>query len=197
MPPIAFVMGVLCDIGYRCDMTELDAVREPGPRDEGIVKWLAGGFDSLWGYLLYTVMWFGLSVAFVAIVPDLVVPKTLAHDHFGVVLLASFVIPWVPFFIWVRRRRASIRRLFRNGVLHDARITNVTYRTKRGVDGTEVRISFDDGTQRRVSRVFLFGHYAELAVGGTMPLLYEPSCGYVAAFPMDGAPVAATSTREG
>lgn len=176
-------------------MNELEAVSEPGPRDDGIVKWLAGGFDSLGGYFLYGVMWFGISVAFVAIVPDLVLPKGFGRDHFGLVLLGAFAVPWIPFVAWVRWRRSAIRRLFRDGVLVSSQITHVTFRTKRGVDGTEVRVAFESGAEKRRSTIHVFGSHTQLAVGESMPLLYEPSCRYVAAFPTQAAPVAATSSR--
>lgn len=176
-------------------MNQLDAVSEPGPREDGIVKWLAGGFDSLGGYLLYGVMWFGISVAFVAIVPGLVLPKDFAGEHRGLVLLVSFLVPWVPFIVWVRRRRSSIRRLFRDGALVSSQITSVTFRSGRGVDGTDVRVTFESGSEKRTSTIHVFGHHTQLVVGHTMPLLYDPSCRYVAAFPTSEAPVAATSSR--
>ena len=176
-------------------MNELNVVRDPPPRDDGTVKWLAGGFDSLGGWFLYGFMWFCVSIAFVVLVPDHVVPKGFGDDHLGLVLLVSFMIPWIPFVAWVRRRRGGVRRLFREGVLQDARITACTLRTKRGVDGTEVQVAFDGGGQPRSSTVFLFGHHTQLAVGGTLPLLHEPRSPYVALFPTDGPLVAASWSK--
>ncbi len=183
-------------------MTELECVRDSGPpREEGIVRWLAGDFEPLRGFFVYGILWFFVALAIAGVVPEQVFrglglsKKTLTDGQVFGILGLTFLLAWVPFGFWVRWRRAGARRLFRDGVLLEATMSAVSFGSRRGVDSTKVTISFVGGSDPRHATVHLFDHHRQLEAGATIPVLFVPEYRYCAVFPTDGAPTAGVCRR--
>lgn len=181
-------------------MTELDSIRDAGPpREEGTVRWLAGGFEPVWGFFVYGVLWLFVAIALALIVPEQLfrlLGLTLKEDASVLrVVGLSFLLAWVPFFLWVRWRRAGARRLFRDGVLLQADIESIAFGSRRGVDSTVLKIAFASGGDARRATVYIADHQRQLAAGETIPVLFVPKYRFCAVFPTSGAPVPAACRR--
>lgn len=183
-------------------MTELECVRDSGPpREEGIVRWLAGGFEPLRGFFVYGLLWFFVALVIAGVVPEQLLrglgvsTKTLTGGQVFGILGLTFLLAWLPFAFWARWRRAGARRLFRDGVLLEATLVSVSFQVRRGVDSTKVELSFASGSDARRATVYLFDHHRQLAAGATIPVLFVPEYRYCAVFPTDGAPTAAVCRR--
>lgn len=183
-------------------MTELECVRDSGPpREEGIVRWLAGGFEPLWGFFVYGILWFFVALVIAGVVPEQLFrwlglsTKTQTDGQVAGILGLAFLLAWLPFAFWVRWRRAGARRLFRDGVLSEATMVSVTFETRRGIDSTKVKISFVGGSDERHAIIYVRDHHRQLVAGATVPVLFVPEYRYCAVFPTSGPPTAGVCRR--
>lgn len=181
-------------------MSELDELRAtPVPRPTALCRRLARRVDSTWGFIAYGLVWFCCTCAFATL--GLLIGVTLTGGEQGpigsavviVLWVGGFVGGWVPFVLWVRRRRTGAARLFREGTFVDAQVQSVQHLWVRGVAITRAVLhAADEGGPHRIG-LSVGGHPEVPRVGTAMPVLLVRGYGYCAAFPSGGRFV--TSSR--
>lgn len=186
-------------------LSDLELVRSEAPPRRAACARLVGRIDSLFGFIAYGVLW--LFVAAMVSMGVLFAGVAFAgHRPSGAYVTAvlvgwalSFVLAWVPFGLWVRRRRQRARALVRDGLLVDGTIDGVLRLMLRGAPFTRGTLAIEGRAARGTFSVG--GHHAELVEGATMPVLVAPGAAYGLVFAADGRVTAtklsAPPTRSG
>ncbi|MBK6918205.1 MAG: hypothetical protein IPH07_12455 [Deltaproteobacteria bacterium] len=182
-------------------MSELEELRAtPVPRPTALCRRLARRVDSTWGFIAYGLVWFCCTCGFATL--GLLVGVTITGGEQGpvaravvmVLWVGGFVGGWVPFVVWVRRRRAGAARLFREGSFVDAHVQSVQHVWVRGVAITRAVLhAADEGGAHRIG-LSVGGHPEAPRVGMAMPVLLVRGYGYCAVFPADGRLVTSSRT---
>jgi hypothetical protein len=184
----------------RC-MTELDELRaSPVPRPAALCRRFAGRIDSIWGFILYGILWFccacGIATLGLLVGVTVVghVPEPLGIAVVVLCWVGSFVGSWVPFVRWVRRRRGAAERLFREGAFVDARVQEVHHLWMRGAPFTRAVLRATDELGAHRIGLSVGGHPPLLREGASMPVLLVRGYGYCAVFPPGGRLVTSSRT---
>lgn len=182
-------------------MSELEELRAtPVPRPTALCRRLARRVDSTWAFIAYGLVWFCCTCGFATL--GLLVGVTITGGEQGpvaravviVLWVGGFVGGWVPFVLWVRRRRAGAARLFREGSFVDAHVQSVQHVWVRGVAITRAVLhAADEGGAHRIG-LSVGGHPEAPRVGMAMPALLVRGYGYCAVFPADGRLVTSSRT---
>lgn len=178
-------------------MTDLELLRStPTPRPREVCRRFR--LDSIWGFVLYGALWFFVSCLFataglfaaLAVVdtPPTPLGKVVVMGAWG----SGFVLAWVLFAMWVRRRLAPAAVLFRDGSFGDARVEAVHHLSIRGAPFTRATLRIDGATGRPTIGLSMGGHPPELREGAVVPVLWVPGHRYCATFPLGGRLVAAS-----
>jgi hypothetical protein len=180
-------------------MTELDELRAiPVPRPAALCRRFARRIDSIWGFIAYGILWFccACGVATLGLLAGAMivghVPEPLGVAVVVLCWVGSFVGSWVPFVRWVRRRRSTAERLFREGTVLDARVEEVHHLWMRGAPFTRTFLRATDEVGAHRIGLSVGGHPPLLREGVTMPVLLVRGYGYCAAFPSGGRLVASS-----
>lgn len=181
-------------------MDELQALQAT-PRDESLVRRMGSRFEPAWGFLAYGLLYLFVPVAAGLFVPmgaglalgavvGLPLPPWLLLA-LGALALVVFGLAWWPFALWIRRRRARVYRLFRDGRFVEGTIVEVgTIRVRAGTPVTRATAHFQDEGRPGETTLSLPGQPASIVIGAKVPLLVLPGSKYSAAF-VDGRAVAA------
>lgn len=169
---------------------------QPVPRDPKLVRALGRRFLPAVGFIAYGVLYAFLATGIgVAVLVALVL--ALPHPEkgtdpagqlaltFGAAIFA-FVLAWLPFGFWVRRRRGEVYSLFREGRIVDATVLSVEPFQLRNMQMTRIALLFNDGARDRKC-VLSIAHDPQRPIrpGERFPLMIHPACRYSAGF-VDG-----------
>lgn len=170
-------------------MNDLELLRAtPTPRPPEVCRRFR--LHPIWGFVLYGLLWFFVSCVFASagLFGAMALIGTEPSTAGKVIALGAwvggFVLAWVLFAMWVRRRRAPEAELFRDGSFADARIDSVRRLWLRGVQMTQATLRLDTAGGSRTLRLAVGGHPAALREGLVVPVLWVPGHSYCAAFPL-------------
>jgi len=182
-------------------MTDLEAIRLAGaPREDALAGRLAARIDPAWGFIAYGILWTVLAacIAQAVFLGTLfaVVGEGPHRPPWGAAVLRdvwilAFVLAWLPFAAWVRRRRSAARRLFREGVLLEGQLLSVEFLRLRGAPFTRARGAFQHEGNLRKATLSVADHDQSLVSGSSIPVLFVDGYRYCAVFPASGTAVAA------
>jgi hypothetical protein len=174
--------------------TDLDLVRtEAPPRSDAVCRRLASRVDSVFGFIAYGVLWLfaAAMIATGVLFAGIALVGAHASKAAGYAVLvayaAAFVVAWVPFGAWVRRRRRAARLLVRDGVLAPAQIDGVLRLFLRGAPFSRVSLAIAPASGTRRGTFSVGGHPRELVEGATIDVLVAPGAAYALAFPVGRA----------
>jgi hypothetical protein len=170
-------------------LSDLERLRStPVPRDAELCQALAARFEPASRFFIYRVLWLGLGGLF-SFVPALIAVTIVTGLTRGfyrppgpaapwllpvlfTVWALALVASWFPFSSWLRRRKAEVLALFRDGKLGAATATgHFTMASKAGVVH-RVSFSFDDGERLRAFSVT--AGKDQFPKGATTPVLSVP-----------------------
>jgi hypothetical protein len=183
-------------------MTDLESIRAAAvPRDRALCGRMAARIDPAWGFVAYGLLYFfvATAVSMAAFLWLLWTASSMGLPRAPWVATASLVVYtllyvacWLPFAVWVSRRRGAARRLFRQGTLFEAVITRVDLIVVRGAPLTRASLAFDVSGVTRSAVASVGGHSPELVPGAKLPVLHVPDYGYCVAFAPSGVAVPAS-----
>lgn len=169
-------------------LDDLSVLRDlPVPRPPEICARFAGRVSPWWGFVVYGVLWLFLSMTMftVGMLPLLLLAaaigaKGAAWAATGAMITggALFVMTWVWFARWVKRRRASAGPLVRDGEIIEGRVFD---RWSGSLLDKAVRFAVDYARSRVAGRTFQI----EVAHGDATYMVRVPT-------PIFGAPAAGT-----
>ena len=184
-------------------MSDLETFRStPTPRPVAMCRRYARRIDSIFGFILYGLLWF--FVAAVAIPAASFLGTWIVGPQpgpVGVTIVmfmwgSAFVGGWVLFGLWVRRRLGRATRLFRDGTIVDATVHKTRRRSMRGAPFTHATVMWRDATRERSAGVSVGGHPPELDEGRVVAVMYVDGYDYCAAFPIAGKLVPASCAEQ-
>jgi hypothetical protein len=162
------------------DLVELNTLDTPRPPD--VCKRYVRRIESLWGLVIYGVLW--CFVAFAALwlgceLAILVGAAVGAKGALWVTVIScgagatAFVLAWIPYERWVKRQRARTRSLIRDGEVVWGRVAE-----------RRSRVTVDHDGKPRVLHVSAFGGSA--SGGAPIPVLFHPDSKYALVFAKGG-----------
>lgn len=165
-------------------MTELDLVRDQ--RSDETVELLAKRIEPTIGFVVYGVVFFFVSsfpALFGGVIGALVMhaigfaQEAVATQVVALVMSIVFwVIAWIPYVRWARRRRAAARTIVRTGALCDAIVaTSTTDRIAQLAVRVAINAAGSAGLTQTWERV-VFAH-AGLEYAGVAPFDKQPEAG--------------------
>jgi hypothetical protein len=168
----------------------LDRLRAPGARrDAALCRRYAFrvgvGAKDVTGIIAYGILWTILVVlvdasVFMAVVVNgstTAALQSAALDE--TLLLAGFVLGWIPFGLWVRRylrrRVNAILPLFEQGQIYDGRLVEVTDQRSGRARTVRFAVTFSrEGAEVRTGAMLWGAPPAGLVEGAVVPVLYLP-----------------------
>jgi hypothetical protein len=171
-------------------MTHLDRLRVPGARKDAALcrryAFRVGvGAKDVTGIIAYGILWtilvavvdVGVFMAVVVPGSTTATPRQAALDEN--LLLAGFVLGWIPFGLWawryVRRRVNAMQPLFEQGQIYDGRLVELTdLRSARARTVTFVVTFSREGADVRTGAMLWGAPPAGLVEGAVVPVLYQP-----------------------
>jgi hypothetical protein len=168
-------------------MSDLELLQQETPPRRAAAARLARRVDSIAGFIAYGVLWLMLSLV-VSSLPIFVGmrmtgpnPSSTVVDAVLLAWVILFVVMWLPFGMWVVRRRRAARALVRDGVLVDGTIDHAQQGSVRGGTMFSAGIRFTvAGEEQRA--VFAVAHQ-HVAPGNSMPVLWAPGARHALVFP--------------
>jgi hypothetical protein len=172
-------------------MTDLEQLAgEAAPRSEATCKQLERRIVSRAGTIAYGIGWF--YVANMIATPVLLIGIHVTGDHgsrpaaYGVMAawIGTFVLAWLPFARWMRRRHRGARLLIREGQLVDAvlELGKATPYAAARATSASIRFSSADGREHRalfaldaVGASPVGSHRALFAPGADRCLVFSPA----------------------
>ena len=167
-------------------MSDLELLQQETPPRRAAAR-LARRVDSITGFIAYGVLWLMLSLAVSSLAifagmrmtgPN---PSSTAVDAVLLSWVIAFVVMWLPFGMWVVRRRRAARALVRDGVLVDGTIDHAQQGSVRGGTMFSAGIRFTVGGEEQRA-VFAVAHQ-HVAPGNSMPVLWARGARHALVFP--------------
>jgi hypothetical protein len=171
-------------------MIDLDEIRtENVPRSDVLARRFAARLEPGMQYAVFAPVWLlvaaTLAVAVtvgVVLLGERVSPGSMKGNPIAIwsVWIPCFAAAWIPFALWVRRRRARARRLFVEGRLATARLGSLSVMRVNLAPVT--RAAVDLGPGRRRYSISVGGTSVWMQAGLELPVLYLDDYPYAAVF---------------
>ncbi len=179
------------------------------PRAAELCRKYSRRVDPWWGFVAYGILWFfGTFVAFgIGVIGGVSLGRaaggakgSLPVTALGIALgVTAFVIAWIPFVRWAKRRRAKSLPLIRDGVIVEGRVFDPKAqshvdRAKRLVGDYVVgqigvkfyRVTIEHAGMARMVHIPAQSFGPPPAPGGSLPVLFHPACAHVLVFDQRG-----------
>jgi hypothetical protein len=183
-------------------MTDLEMLSaEAAPRSSATCARLQGRVASLAGIVGYSVLWFFVAVTLATpllLVGIWITGAHASHAAASVVIsiwIGGFLLSWVPFGLWMARRRARARALIRDGLLVDAVVEQGRPSPNAAPRPTSasIRFSSSDGHEHRA----LFALNAlGASPGPAQRALFSPTAEHCLVLSPAGKAIPATVVRD-
>lgn len=184
-------------------MNELAEFRASGSmRPDALVRRVVRRASPVFGFVAYGILYAVAvvnTVVLVTLLGLIAVLRPMIEQPWPVwveaiiatLVVAAFLVSWLPFAAWVRRRRREIVLLVRSGEPCDGRVVETRRFHVRGAPVTVATIELViDGSRQRLT-VSFGAHLDDFCEGSTQPVLFHPSSRFALAFPHDGRAVVA------
>lgn len=187
------------------------------PRPDAVCKHYVRRIEPIWGFVVYGVLWYFVAFVFFALgcAPGFILGAIVGAKGATWVTVVgltggviAFVLAWIPYVRWARRKRARSMPLIRDGELVEGRVFDrmsgpgiqiakrvATDFALSQIGAKYFRVALEHAGQQRMLTVPNPTFGGTSSAGTELPVLFHPDCSYALVFdPRGKAYIARVST---